>query len=132
MIEDTIACLIHPAPRPRARTRSWSFRIPGWEAALFILALLGLWQGVTTWVKLPNPALFPSIPVTLRALWSSLPELLKGTWYSFRILVPGYFGAVALGIAAAPAAVLRKTGQKAPMNTTKMAESRKVGSSAMA
>ena len=97
MIEDTLASLVQ-VPISRPRERIWSFRIPGWEGALFILALLGLWQGITTWVKLPNPALFPSIPVTLRALWSSLPELLKGTCYSFRILVPGYFSAVVLGI----------------------------------
>lgn len=74
------------------------FRVPGWEATLFILALIGLWQGITTWVKLPNPALFPSLIVTLKALKESLPELLKGTWSSFLILIPGYFSAVFLGI----------------------------------
>jgi NitT/TauT family transport system permease protein len=83
---------------PRTTWRPGAFRIPGWEAGLFILGLVGLWEGITTWVKLPNPALFPSVEVTLKALARSLPELLKGTWSSFLILVPGYFGAAFLGI----------------------------------
>jgi len=77
---------------PRAR-----IRLP-WESALFILALLGLWQGLTAWVRLPNPALFPSPALTFRALLASLPELLKGTRASFLILVPGYAAAVVLGV----------------------------------
>jgi NitT/TauT family transport system permease protein len=84
---------------PRAPWRLPKLRLPGWEAALFILALLGAWEGVTTWVKLPNPALFPSLEAILKALVASLPELLKGTWSSFLILVPGYAAAAALGIA---------------------------------
>jgi len=86
--------------QPAAPARRWRlFRVPGWEGILFILLLIGLWQGTTTWVKLPNPALFPSLPSILRALKDSLPELLLGTLSSFRILVPGYFAAVAAGIA---------------------------------
>jgi NitT/TauT family transport system permease protein len=88
-----------PAVRDGAgRAKRDRLRLPGWEAALFILALLGLWQGVATWVRLPNPALFPSVGAVLKALAASLPELLKGTWSSCLILVPGYFSAVALGI----------------------------------
>jgi NitT/TauT family transport system permease protein len=96
-MEDVIANLVRVQPGPQAPHRPWRLRIP-WEPTLFILALLGLWQGVSSWTRLPNPALFPSVPVTLRALLQSLPELLKGTWCSFLILVPGYASAVLLGI----------------------------------
>ena len=87
-----------PPATKAAPRRGASFRVPGWEATLFILALLGLWEGITTFVKLPNPALFPSVETTVKALVASLPELLKGTWSSFLILIPGYFSAALFGI----------------------------------
>lgn len=80
-----------PARRPLLRLR-------GWEGALLLFGLLGLWHAVTTWVALPDPALYPSPLVTARALRASLPELLRGTWSSFLILGPGYLIAVAAGI----------------------------------
>jgi NitT/TauT family transport system permease protein len=81
---------------PEVRRRR--FRVQGWEGALLLLGLLGVWHIGTTWVALPDPALYPSPLRTAQALRDSWPELLKGTWYSLLILVPGYFAAVVAGV----------------------------------
>jgi NitT/TauT family transport system permease protein len=74
------------------------FRLKGREGALFLVALLAVWQ-VVSLLKFPGSYLFPTPAKTFVALWNSLPELFKGTASSFLILLPGYGLAVATGIA---------------------------------
>lgn len=69
------------------------------EPILLFAVLLMLWQAVAMALPQRAGSLFPAPLTTLKALRDSLPELLKGTFYSFLILVPGYFTAVAAGIA---------------------------------
>lgn len=79
----------------------WRVAVPrGAEAALLLALLLAGWQLTTSLLRQEANALLPSPAVTARALAASLPELLRGTWSSLLILVPGWCGAVVLGIAA--------------------------------
>jgi len=71
----------------------------GSEAAILFALILAAWQLGTSLARQGGNALLPSPAVTARALWASLPELLRGTWSSLLILVPGWTGAVVLGIA---------------------------------
>jgi NitT/TauT family transport system permease protein len=70
----------------------------GKEGVLFLLALLAIWHGLSTYVHFSSKYLFPTPLVTARALWASLPELFKGTGSSFVILAPGYLLAVVAAI----------------------------------
>jgi NitT/TauT family transport system permease protein len=72
----------------------------GGEAALLLALILAGWQLTTSLVRQAANPLLPSPTVTGRALVASLPELLRGTWSSLLILVPGWSGAVVLGIVA--------------------------------
>ena len=72
--------------------------LKGHEGALFLFALLIIWQ-VVSLLKFSGSYLFPTPETTLVALWQSLPELFKGTVSSFLILLPGYGLAVVTGIA---------------------------------
>jgi NitT/TauT family transport system permease protein len=78
-------------------------RLPKWltlkgrEGALFLLALLAVWQ-VVSLLQFSGSYLFPTPERTLVALWYSLPELMKGTGSSFLILLPGYGLAIVTGI----------------------------------
>ena len=72
----------------------------GAEAALLFALLLAGWQLTVSLARQDANPLLPSPVVTARALVASLPELLRGTWSSLLILVPGWSGAVALGIVA--------------------------------
>lgn len=92
--QEKSAALIADAPSRRIRLP----RLTGKEGILLAAVLLGLWQVLTTWVTLPNQALFPSPTVTARAFWQSLPELLQGTWSSLLIFAPGYSLAILAGI----------------------------------
>jgi NitT/TauT family transport system permease protein len=80
-----------------SRSRSW-LTLKGHEGALFLVALLAVWQVVSLF-KFPGSYLFPTPEKTVVALWQSLPELFKGTVSSFLILLPGYGLAVVTGIA---------------------------------
>jgi len=87
---------VKSAPAARPRRSNW-WRLSGKEGVLFLLALLLIWQVISTF-HFKGAYLFPSPLVTSKALRASLPELLKGTWSSFIILAPGYLLAVATGI----------------------------------
>jgi NitT/TauT family transport system permease protein len=92
-------------PAARRSARRISLRVPrGWEGVALLLGLLAGWQIVTALVPQKGNPLLPSPAVTAHALWSSLPELLRGTWSSALILIPGWLGAVLLGICAGLAA----------------------------
>lgn len=70
-----------------------------WEPWAFAAALLLAWQiGGSALSGEGNP-LLPPPAVVFQALWDSLPELGRGTVSSFLILLPGYAGALVLGIA---------------------------------
>lgn len=69
-----------------------------WEPALLFLAIIGVWQAVTTMTPVGANPLYPTPVKTIEALHASLPELWKGTVSSFLILVPGYLLAVSSGI----------------------------------
>jgi NitT/TauT family transport system permease protein len=73
-------------------------RLQGREGLLFLLAIVLIWQLVSTVIHFKGAYLFPSPVVTGKALWVSLPELFKGTWSSLLVLVPGYLLAVGTGI----------------------------------
>lgn len=98
MTESNPAALTVNNGAAQQRRRTCFIRLQGREGILFFLALLGLWQLLTTSVTLPNPGLFPTPRVTALALRDSLPELLQGTWSSLLIFLPGYGLAVVAGI----------------------------------
>lgn len=97
LAEKKISRFIERAPLPLRSEVGWGW-LRGKEGYLFFLALLALWQFLTTAVQLPNPGLFPTPKVTVVALWQSLPELLQGTWASLLIFIPGYGLAIVAGI----------------------------------
>ncbi|MDR1520549.1 MAG: ABC transporter permease [Planctomycetota bacterium] len=65
---------------------------------MFVLVLVA-WELVTRLLPAKHLYLFPTPAATVGALWDSLPELFIGTWMSSLILLPGYAGAAALGVA---------------------------------
>jgi NitT/TauT family transport system permease protein len=88
---------VDATPSASVRVPKW-FTLRGREGALFLLALLAVWQ-VVSLLKFSGSYLFPTPERTLVALWHSLPELLKGTGSSFLILLPGFGLALVTGIA---------------------------------
>jgi NitT/TauT family transport system permease protein len=71
--------------------------IHGKEGILFLIGVALLWQLVSS-LPLKSAYLFPSPLVTLHAMWLHRAELLKGTASSFRLLLPAYLLALALGV----------------------------------
>lgn len=66
--------------------------------SLFAAAFVA-WELASHFLPEKHLYLYPTPATTAKVFWESLPELLKSTWSSFLILVPGYFGAVALASA---------------------------------
>jgi len=69
-----------------------------WEPWAFAAALLLAWQLAGSALSGDGNPLLPPPAVVFNALWDSLPELGRGTVSSFLILLPGYVGALALGV----------------------------------
>ncbi|MCG5501344.1 ABC transporter permease, partial [Ectothiorhodospira lacustris] len=75
-------------------------RLRGWESLLVWFSLLALWYLATLGQDASANPLLPAPNVVAWALWASLPELWVSSLSSAKILLPGYFLAIALAVPA--------------------------------